>query len=534
MFVPSGRDPARRKIASPFAGALLALPLGAIAVAGFEPFGFSAVVVLALALLFWHWSGVHTPYEAFCSGFGFGLGFFLAGVSWIYVSLHTFGAMPMLLAALATLLFCAFLALFPALAGYVVARSARPAPVRLMLIAPAVWVLVEWTRGWIFTGFPWLAVGYSQMPASPLAGYAPVVGAFGVSLAVALTSGSIALISIWVSGWINRRNTASQNPSGALGHKRVPSLRLLAAVAAIAAIAALWLLGFGLKQIAWTQPTGVSTTVDLLQGNVAQDIKWRDDKIISTLHTYRDMVRSSTAQLIVLPETALPLFLHQVPPDYLADLAAHARKNRGDILIGVPERPASNTYFNSVIALGSAGQQVYRKRHLVPFGEFIPLRVVLGWIVNVLSIPLQDFSRGGVGQQPLSVAGQRVAVNICYEDVFGEEIIGQLPQATVLVNASNVAWFGRSIAPQQHLQISQMRAAETGRYMLRATNTGMTAVIDERGYVKAVAPAFEKVTLAHTVPGFRGVTPFVRWGNYAFLLIAGCMLLLAALVARRA
>jgi apolipoprotein N-acyltransferase len=302
----------------------------------------------------------------------------------------------------------------------------------------------------------------------------------------------------------------------------------------LACMAALWLAGFGLKQIAWTKPTGVTTTVDLLQGNIAQDIKWSKEALVATLTAYRSMVQSSSAQLIVLPETALPLFLHMVPPDYLAGLAAHARKNNGDILIGVPEQPSSREYFNSVISLGTANQQAYRKSHLVPFGEFIPLRPVLGWIVSVLSIPLQDFSRGSVEQQPLNVAGQRVAVNICYEDVFGEEIIRQLPQATMLVNASNVAWFGRSIAPKQHLQISQMRAAETGRYMLRATNTGVTAVIDERGYVKVAAKEFERATITYAVSGFEGATPFVRWGNYAFLLIAGGMLLLAALVARKA
>jgi len=301
----------------------------------------------------------------------------------------------------------------------------------------------------------------------------------------------------------------------------------------LACVAVLWLGGFGLKQIAWTQPTGVTTTVALLQGNVAQDMKWREDKLIATLDAYRNMVKASSAQLIVLPETALPLFLHQVPPEYLAGLVADARKNNGDILIGVPERLPNGEYFNSVISLGSAPAQGYRKSHLVPFGEFIPLRPVLGWIVGVLAIPLQDFSRGGVDQQPLNVAGQRVAVNICYEDVFGEEIIRQLPHATLLVNASNVAWFGRSIAPQQHLQISQMRALETGRYMLRATNTGVTAVIDTRGQVVTAAPVFTTATVTHTVPGYQGATPFVRWGNHAVLLIAAGMLLIAVFTTRK-
>jgi apolipoprotein N-acyltransferase len=256
--------------------------------------------------------------------------------------------------------------------------------------------------------------------------------------------------------------------------------------------------------------------------------------MIATLNAYREMTTASKSRLIVLPETALPLFLHQVPRDYLETLATHARANNGAVLIGVPERLPSGEYFNSVVAFGTGTTQVYRKSHLVPFGEFIPLRPLLGWIVGVLAIPLQDFSRGKIEQQPLDVAGQRVAVNICYEDVFGEEIIRQLPQATMLVNASNVAWFGRSIAPQQHLQISQMRALETGRYMLRATNTGVTAVIDTHGQVVAAAPEFTKATVTHTVPGYQGATPFVRWGNYAALLLAASMLLSAVFAQRKA
>jgi apolipoprotein N-acyltransferase len=177
-----------------------------------------------------------------------------------------------------------------------------------------------------------------------------------------------------------------------------------------------------------------------------------------------------------------------------------------------------------VISLGTSSIQAYRKSHLVPFGEFIPLRPVLGWIVGVLAIPLQDFSRGSIDQKPLQVAGQRVALNICYEDVFGEEIIRQLPEATMLVNVSNVAWFGRSIAPYQHLQISQARALETGRYMLRATNTGMTGIVDPQGRIVRVAAEFSTAAVTAPVQGYTGATPFVRIGNYAALTI--CVLML--------
>jgi apolipoprotein N-acyltransferase len=480
-----------------------AFAAGALTVAGFAPFHASPLPFVTLALLFWQWSLADTPKRAFHIGWWFGLGFFGAGVSWIYVSLHNFGAMPLPLAALATLLFCAFLALFPAAAGYCVARSRRADTVKLMLVAPACWVLAEWIRSWIFTGFPWNSVGYSQIPGSPLAGIAPVTGIYGVSLALAVIAGCIAVL---VARWRVQQTLA-----------RVPA----------AVVVCLALGGYALQQIEWTTPSGAPTTVSLIQGNVAQDMKWREDQMRATLTTYANLITASRAQLIVLPETALPLFLHQVPPDYLDFLAAHAKKNKGDLLIGVVEREPNGGYYNTTFTLGVSPAQQYRKSHLVPFGEFIPLRPLLAWIVNILAIPMQDFSRGTLDQQPLNIAGQRVAVNICYEDVFGEEIIRQLPQATLLVNVSNVAWFGRSIAPEQHLQISQARALETGRYMLRATNTGMTAVIDTRGRVVKVAPQFTTTAVEYEVPGYQGITPYVRWGNSVLLALIAAMLLIA-------
>jgi apolipoprotein N-acyltransferase len=292
-----------------------------------------------------------------------------------------------------------------------------------------------------------------------------------------------------------------------------------------------WLGGFGLRQVEWTEPVGAPVQVSLLQGNVPQDLKWREDRLLATLENYRALAMTSSSPLIVMPETALPLFLEQVPPDYLEELAAHARRNGGDMLIGVPERLPGGEYFNSVVSVGTAPRQAYRKSHLVPFGEFIPLRPVLGRIVGMLAIPLQDFSRGGGSQRPLAVAGQRVAINICYEDAFGEEIIRQLPEATLLVNVSNVAWFGRSIAPGQHLQISQARALESGRPMLRATNTGITGVIGPDGRLIVAAPEFTTTAVTQTVRGYEGATPYVRMGNYAAVAI--CIALIAAAGFRR-
>jgi apolipoprotein N-acyltransferase len=501
--------------------------LGAATVAGFAPLRIFLLPVITLAALFVLWLRAGTARRAAALGFTYGLGLFLFGTSWVYVSLHDFGGMPALLAAFATLLFCAIMALLPAAAGYASVRVSASPALALGVLAPAFWTLAEWVRSWLFTGFPWLATGYSQIPSSVLAGFAPILGVYGVTLATALTAGLPAV------AWEHATTKAEGRRQKAEG--KIPAQRLLSFIVHPSSfiLLALWASGWALTQITWTAPIGPPVSVSLIQGNVAQDLKWREDRVRPTLEAYRGLVERSRGRLIVLPETALPLFLQQVPQDYLAELAAHARRNGGDVLIGVAERSPNGEYFNSVVSYGTASTQRYRKSHLVPFGEFIPLRPVLAWIVNVLAIPLQDFSRGREDQHPLAVAGQRVAVNICYEDVFGEEIIRQLPQATLLVNASNVAWFGRSIAPQQHLQISQARALETGRYMLRATNTGVTAIIDPRGAVLARAPEFTTAIVSRRVQGYAGSTPYIRWGNYAVLVLCALMIAGAIILGRK-
>lgn len=455
--------------------------LGTLAVAGYAPFYLYPLSVLALAGLFRLWRGDASPRQSFLLGYCYGLGLYGAGVSWIYVSLHDFGGMPLPLAALATAALCAFLALFPAAAGWLAAQFGS----RRAWAMPAAWVLTEWVLNWIFTGFPWLTLGYSQVPHSPLAGLAPLLGVFGVSLAAACCA---ALLAAWLDGQPRRP--------------------------IIIALLAFWVTGSALKHIEWTQPQGAPISVSLLQGNIPQDLKWQAEAIESTLRTYLALARQHPAQLTVLPETAVPLLLHHVPANYLQALAEPARQSGGDLLLGVAEQVGDN-YYNSMVSLGTAASQNYRKVHLVPFGEFIPFKSAIGWIYNdLLHIPLADLSPGKTDQRPLQVAGQRVAINICYEDVFGEEIIRQLPQATLLVNASNDAWYGRSSAAHQHLQISQTRALESGRMMLRATNTGATAIINPQGEVVAEAPHFTTAALTGQAQGYSGVTPYVHWGNW--------------------
>jgi len=492
---------------------LLPFFLGAATVAGFAPFHFYPLPILALSGLLLLWERSRSAWPDAAIGFCFGLGMFLAGVSWVYVSLHDFGGMGMLTAAIFTFSFCAYLACYPALIGMILKRLPASRPVRLMFFFPALWALSEWVRGWLFTGFPWLALGYSQAPGSPLAGFAPVLGVFGVSLAAAVVAAALASAIARSAEW----------------RSQVPQRRMafLAREPGAWIIVALLIAGITSSSCEWTQPLpGEATSVALVQGNIPQEMKWRPEHARATLETYLGLAKSAEARLILLPEAALPMFNVHVPGEYLEMLAEQGRRNGGDLLVGVPELEASGRYYNSVMSFGSAPTQIYRKHHLVPFGDYFPLRSVLGWIMNLLHIPMSDFSRGEAVQPSMQAAGQKIAVNICYEDVFGEEIIRQLPEATVLANFTNDAWWGRSVASEQHLQIAQMRAIETGRPMLRATNTGVTAIIDTKGRIAASAPEFTTTTVTGEIRGYQGATPYVRLGNWAFLAAAALMIAL--------
>lgn len=470
--------------------ALLAFTAGAVAVASFGDWPLFPLPIAAVALLFWLWTQAQSPRHAAWIGFAFGAGLFLVGVSWVYISLHQYGGMPAVLAGIATALFCLYLALFPAAVGYAQAQFPSARPVRTMLVMPALWTISEWVRAWLFTGFPWLALGYGQLD-GPFASYAVLSGVFGVSFVSAAVSGGI------VTAIAER------------GQARFAGLAVIVALSAV---------GLGLRATEWTTPDGAPLTVSLLQGNVPQELKFVEGRYAATLATYARLAESSQARLIVFPEVAIPRFLNQVDPAYLERLAKRAAARDGDVLLGVPIIEEDGRYYNAVVSLGASPRQSYAKSHLVPFGEFVPPG--FGWIIAILKIPLGDFSRGAEYQKPLAVAGQRVAMNICYEDAFGAEIIRPLPEATLLVNMSNVAWFGDSLAPEQHLRIARMRAAETGRYMLRATNTGVTAIIDSHGRVAGRLPAFTEGALHGVVQGRAGATPYVLLGDWPPVLAA--------------
>lgn len=481
--------------------------LGAASVLGFAPVYLFPVPIATLAGLAWLWRRSGSAGQALALGLGFGLGYFLTGTSWVYVSMHDFGGMAWPLAGFATVFFCSYLALFPAVAGWAFARLSAPVWARLTIVFPALWALAEWVRGCMFTGFPWLAAGYSQSPNGPLSGFAPLLGVYGVSLLVAASAGLL----IWLAAAL----------AATRGEPPPSRARAMLSHPALVVVVLLWLVGWVLQRVHWTAPAGEPVTVSLVQGNIEQDIKWHPESARASLETYLELALRTPGRLILLPETALPVLNVDLPQDYLDALTRPARARGGDVLTGVAEYVQADPprYYNSVMSFGTRPTQAYRKYHLVPFGDYVPRWGFLTWIMSTLQIPMSDFSRGERYQRPLDVAGQRVAINICYEDAFGEEIIRQLPEATLLANFTNDAWWGKSAASDQHLQIAQMRSQETGRYMLRATNTGVTAIIDERGRVVDSVPQFVIAVLEGRAQGRSGTTPYIFWGNWAFLAL---------------
>ncbi len=477
-------------------GDALACSAGALLPLAFAPFNFYVLAMLTPATLFFLWRDV-TPGRAAWRGWLFGLGQFGVGVNWVYISIHTFGHAPAVLTATLTLAFIAFLALYPALLGALTVRLfGHLDGWRSLIVWPAGWVLLEWLRGWFLTGFPWLSLGYSQTD-TPLAGYAPVLGVFGVSWMVVLAAGAITLLP------------------------RVRAVLLLLAI-----VGGGWLL----QRVNWTHPVGDTLRVALIQGNISQAVKWEPDHREPTLDLYRDLTRANwNHDLIIWPETAVPIFYNQVADGFITDMQREARHEGVDLLIGIPVLDQHNDhYYNAMMSLG-AQQTFYRKRHLVPFGEYLPWRPMLGWLLDFLQIPMSDFSAGAWHQPLLHAAGYPVSISICYEDAFGEEVIGDLPQAAYLVNVSNDAWFGDSLAPHQHLQIARLRALETGRYMLRATNTGISAIIGPRGRLLARSPQFQVHVLSGDIQPMAGATPYVRWGNRAVVALMVLLLVSAYL-----
>ena len=477
--------------------------LGCLTTTAFAPFGLSLLIPVLL-LPFLYVCLTNSPRDSAKHAFWFGFGLFLSGTYWIYISVAVFGKAPLWIALLLMLGLVLLMSFYLWLTGWLISRLARGEPWLLLAAAPAVWVLAEWARGWLLTGFPWMALGYSQVD-SALAGWAPVIGVYGVSALLVLSVAAVlvALLTRDRQQWI-----------------------------AIAIVVLPWLVGAVLKTADWTESAGKPVTATLIQGGISQDKKWLAEQFQPTLDYYRKATRrAANSDIVVWPEVAIPSVSDRVGT-YIDSLESDSRITGQTILFGILERDTERTLepkiYNSIVAVNGEKRQVYRKRHLVPFGEYFPVPAKVREWLRMLSLPHSDLSAGAAVQELIATRdGVELAVAICYEDAYGAEQLYALPDAALLINVSNDAWFGDSIAAHQHLQIARMRALEVGRYSIRATNTGISAFIGPDGKILDSGPQFEPVTLTMQVEPRKGSTPYASSGNWSILSV--CFLVLLAL-----
>lgn len=470
----------------------MAAAAGALVAVSFAPIGWWPFAVLCPAILMWLWQGV-TPREGAWLGFWFNAGTFAAGTYWLYISIRIFGEAPLAVAFLLMAALVVIMGLYHAALGYVITRwLPATGAVRWFLGAPAAWLLIEWWRGWFLSGFSWLSLGYSQTD-TWLASFAPVAGVYGISAMLLLSAGGLTALICGTT-----------------------RMRVVGAVVALLP----WLAGLGLQQVNWTHPSGPAVSVAVIQGSISQDQKWLDSNQDNILKLYQQLTEKVLGtQLIVWPESAVPdLANNQLP--YIETLYRESRAHRSGLVFGILRKSDEGEhYFNSVLSLDKTINW-YDKNHLVPFAEFFPVPHFVRTWLRLMSLPYEDFTRGGDNQPPLPVAGLNLGATVCYEDAYGSAMIGVLQQADALVNVTNDAWFGHSTARYQHFQIARMRALEAGRYLIRAANNGVTGVIGPHGEVVARAPEFETYTLMSSITPRTGLTPYARVGNWLIVLLA--------------
>jgi apolipoprotein N-acyltransferase len=472
---------------------LCAFVFGALLACAFAPLSWWPLAILCPAVLMLLWSGA-TPRRAAQLGFCFSAGTFAAGTYWLYTSIHGFGQAPIWVAVGLMLALVGIMAIYQAFVGWCVARFLPPSGlVRTLVGVPALWVFVEWWRGWFLSGFAWLSLGYS-LPDTWLAGFAPLVGVYGLSALLLLSAGALVTL---IEGTRAAR------------------------VVALLVLVAPWPCGWALQQVAWTHAVGKPVGVAIIQGAVPQDEKWQEDNHDATLLRYRNLtIKALGTPLIIWPEAAPPDLANNLV-DYLGTLYRMASARSSSIVLGVVRASDDGEqYFNSVLSLDAQGPHWYDKSHLVPFAEFFPVpSFVRAWL-RLRNLPYEDFTRGATVQPPLPAAGLRLATNICYEDAFGTAQLPVLGESDALVNVTNDAWFGHSSARHQHFQIARMRAIEAGRYLVRAANDGISAVVGPHGEVIARAPEFKPYVLRAAIVARAGLPPYAYVGNYPVLLLA--------------
>ncbi|WP_304640405.1 apolipoprotein N-acyltransferase [Pseudomonas sp.] len=485
-------------------GHLLAFAAGCLSTLSLTPFDIWPLALASAALLFIGLGRVDGA-QAFWRGWFWGLGLFLSGVSWVYVSIHVHGSAPPVLAGLLTGLFVTGLALIPGLMAWLWTRWLRPIG-RPWLAAcgfASLWFAQELFRGWFLTGFPWMYHGYAHTD-SWLAGWAPIGGVWLTGFLSVLSACLLVQPELW-RGW--RRAL-------------VPTVALIV----------IWVGGWLLGQIDWTQPTGRPLSVALIQADIAQARKWDPEHVEYTLSLYRDMsYAQGPVDLILWPETAIPVLQSRAMP-FLQGIAANLAEQGTTLITGIPvdEYDEQGLYiFNGIMVAGENPNQ-YLKHKLVPFGEYVPLENWLRGLIAFFDLPMSSFSRGPRDQAPLEAAGYRLAPFICYETVYPDFAARLAARSELLISISNDSWFGNSIGPLQHLQMARMRSLESGRWMIRGTNNGVTALIDDKGEIRARIPQFRAAALNGWVQPHEGLTPYLRWRSWPLTaLMVACLLVCA-------
>jgi len=478
-------------------GDSIAFFAGILLVFAFAPFALSPLAVLSTTTLLALILSINAK-QALWRGWLFGLGLFGAGVYWIYISIHTFGHTPAWLALSITFAFISLLAFFPALSCYLLNRYFPiTTDSKLLCAFPAIWVMLEWVRSWLFTGFPWLTLGDSQIN-SPLKGFAPLFSTYGISLIVLCSSGF--LCNAW---------------------RKIQQKNYSAFAANLGGCILIWIIGASLSLVSWTSPEGPPIQVSLVQGNIAQDDKWSYDQVDPTLKRYADLTAPHwNSQLIVWPESAIPIPL-QNAQGYVNILDATAKKHNAALITGIPIRDRlQNDYFNGIIAVGKNTNDYYLKRRLVPFGEYIPFPTITARFMNWWNIPMSNFIRANAIKQTMQVNGLTIEAFICYEIAFAEQVFSRDSHINLLLTINNDAWFGESIAQAQHLAMAQMRALEMGRPLLFVSNTGITAIIQPNGKIQSAAPPYQPYVLTDTIQPVHGLTPWQHNKLDPVLLIA--------------
>lgn len=490
---------------------LVAVFIGASTTLAFAPYQMWLFAIISPTVLLLLLNQVKTK-QALAIGYAWGFGQFATGISWVHVSIDNFGGMPKPVSVLLMTGLVGYLAIYPALfAGALNRWFYKPNWLKLLVGAPALWLISEWLRGWVMTGFPWLTLGYSQID-SPLASFAPVGGVDLISYILLLVSGAIVM---------------------ALLERKVAYLAMPAALFALAG---------GLQSVQWVKEDPQSETlVALIQGNIAQDLKWLPSQRWPTLMRYTDLSRENwDADIIIWPEAAIPAFERELP-SFLHNLDSAAKMNHTALITGVVTQPKRNQYYNSIISLGSnehgeynyETQPRYNKHHLLPFGEFVPFEAILRPLAPFFNLPMSSFSRGDFVQTNIEANGRHLAPALCYEIIFNEQVRQNITEQTdFILTLSNDAWFGRSIGPLQHMEIARMRALELGKPVIRTTNNGVTAITDYQGNIISEVPQFETQVLKTTVTSTTGMTPYRHVGTWPLYILVGLSLALGFVMAR--